>query len=148
MSIKNEMALIKTRTEDVRSFGWVVGGAFLALWLVFIGPVHFFSDQVKGGHYPVLMWIGVALVVLGTVAPVLLRPLYMLWMMIAVSLGFVMTRVILTIFYYLVLTPTGLVRRLLGFDSLNRKLDRTGTSTYWIEKKYLITDRSRFENFF
>lgn len=147
MSIKNELALIKTRTEDVRSFGWVVGGAFLALWLIFIGPVHFFSQQAKGGHYPVLMWIGLALVVLGTILPVLLRPLYLLWMMIAVSLGFVMTRVILTIFYYLVLTPVGLFRRLLGHDSLHRKIDRDA-GTYWIEKKYPITDRSRFENFF
>ena len=148
MSIKNEIALIKTRTEDVRSFGWTVGGAFLTLWLIFIGPVYYFSQQAKGGHHPVLMWIGIALVVLGTIAPLLLRPIYRLWMLIAVSLGFVMTRVILTLFYYLVLTPVGLLFRLIGRDALHRKLDRNGSSSYWIEKEYPITDRSRFENFF
>lgn len=148
MSIKQELQYIKTATSDVRSFGWTVGGAFLALWLAFIGPVHYFSDYIKGGHYPALMWIGIVLVVLGTVAPVILRPVYLLWMTMAVALGFVMTRVILTIFYYLVLTPTGMIFRILGKDLLDRKVDREGRKSYWIEKEYLIEDRSRYENFF
>ena len=39
MSIKQEFQYIKTSTSDVRSFGWMVGGVFLALWLVFIGSL-------------------------------------------------------------------------------------------------------------
>lgn len=147
MSIREELKLIEKDTSKVRSFGWTVGGAFLVLWLIFIGPVHFFSGYEKGGHYPVLMWIGIALVVLGTVAPVILRPIFLLWMTLAVALGFVMTRVILSLFYYLVLTPVGLVFRLIGRDALHRKLDRQGES-YWIAKEYPIKDRSRYENFF
>lgn len=147
MSIRQEIQAIPTATENVRSFGWTVGGFLLVLWLVFIGPVHYFSDQVRGGHYPALMWIGAVLVVLGTVAPVVLRPLYRLWMLFAVALGFVMTRVILTVFYYLVLTPVGLLFRVIGRDALNRRLDRQAES-YWIEKEYPIQDRSRYENFF
>ena len=148
MSIKQEFQYIKTSTSDVRSFGWMVGGVFLALWLVFIGPVHYFSDYVKGGHHPILMWIGVVLVVLGTILPVVLRPIYLLWMGIAVTLGWVMTRVILTIFYFVVLTPVGLIFKILGKDLLDRAVDRTGRETYWIEKTYPIEDRSRYENFF
>lgn len=147
MSIRQELAQLSRSNEAVRSFGWSVGGAFLALWLVFIGPVHYFSDYAKGGHHPALMWIGVALIVLGTILPVVLRPIYILWMGFAFTMGFFMTRVILTIFYFVVLTPVGLFFRLIGRDALQRKIDRQA-STYWIEKEYPIADRSRYENFF
>ena len=147
MSIREELEHVSFETKDVRSFGWTVGGAFLVFWLIFIGPVHFFSDYTKGGHYPALMWVGITLVVLGTILPAVLSPVYKLWMLFAVSLGFVMTRLILTLFYFFVLTPVGLVFRVIGRDALERRVDRQASS-YWIEKKYPITDRSRYENFF
>ena len=87
------------------------------------------------------------LVLLGAVAPRILRRPYRVWMALAVVLGFVMTRVILTVFFFLVLTPTGLVFRLLGRDSLHRKIDRQAP-TYWLPKEYPIADRSRYEKFF
>lgn len=147
MSIREELQQLSRSTGAVRSFGWSVGGAFLFLWLVFIGPIHYFSNYEKGGDYSVLMWISIVLIVLGTVLPALLRPIYIAWMAFALTMGFFMTRVILTIFYFLVLTPVGLFFRLIGRDALNRNIDREA-STYWIEKEYPIADRSRYENFF
>lgn len=147
MSIRDEIKNLPTTDADVRKFSWSVGGVLLLIWLIFIGPVHFFSEGVKGGHYPVLMWIGAGLIVLGTILPVLARPIYIGWMAFAFTLGAFMTRVLLTVFYFIVLTPVGLFFRLIGRDALNRKPDRDA-STYWIEKEYPITDRSRYENFF
>lgn len=147
MSIREELKQLSKSNEAVRSFGWSVGGAFLVIWLIFVGPVHYFSQYEKGGHYPILMWLGISLVVLGTILPVLLRPIYIGWMAFAFTMGTIMTRLILTVFYFVVLTPVGLFFRLIGRDALNRKIDREA-STYWIEKEYPITDRSRYENFF
>lgn len=147
MSIRQELQELSKSNEAVRKFGWSVGGAFLLIWLIFIGPIHYFNEYAKGGHYPVLMWIGITLIVLGTILPVLLRPIYIAWMAFAFTMGFFMTRVILTVFYYVVLTPVGLFFRLIGRDVLERKPDRQAT-TYWIDKEYPITDRSRYENFF
>lgn len=143
--IKEEISLIKTGVKELRSFGQVVGGVFLLLWLAFWGPIPYFFD--KGGNYPFLLGLGAILVVLGTVAPKILKPVYLAWMSLAVVLGFFMTRVILTIFFFLVLTPVGLFFRLIGRDALQRKIDRKA-ETYWLEKEYPITDRSRYENFF
>jgi hypothetical protein len=67
----------------------------------------------------------------------LLRPLWLrvfrLWMKLAVAMSFVMTRVLLTLFFYLIITPFGVVRRLLGKDSLNARW-HDGKPTYWVDK--------------
>jgi multisubunit Na+/H+ antiporter MnhG subunit len=58
---------------------------------------------------------------------------YIAWMTMAFALGFVMSHVILTLFFFLIVTPISLFARLVGKDFLNRKLDPTAT-TYWIPR--------------
>lgn len=139
MSIKLEIQQLDSSRTALRKFGWTVGGVLLLISALLAW---------KGvSWYPVLLTIGALLVVLGSVLPQLLRPVFLAWMSLALAMGFVMTRVILTIFFCLVLVPVGLVFRLIGRDALHRKLDRGG-ATYWIEKRYPIADRSRYEKFF
>lgn len=65
--------------------------------------------------------------------PVWLR-LFRLWMKLGAALNFVMTRVILTVFYYLILTPFSLVMRLFGKAPLDLAW-KDGKSSYWVEKE-------------
>lgn len=61
------------------------------------------------------------------------QKIYDLWMKLAEALSFVMTRLLLAVFFFLVLTPIGLFMRLIG----KRPLDlswKDGRSSYWIEK--------------
>lgn len=51
-------------------------------------------------------------------------------MRFASVLGWITTRLILGLFFFLVLTPVGLLMRLLGKDVLGEKLDPT-TDSYW-----------------
>ncbi len=145
MSILEEVRELPAGTRDLRKFSLTVGGAFVVLWAVLAFALPFLFD--KGRDLPVLWQIGVALAVVGTLVPILVKPLYYAWMTLALALGWVMTRVILTLFFFVVLTPVALVFRLIGRDALARKLDREATS-YWIEKEYPIKDRSRYEKFF
>ncbi len=72
--------------------------------------------------------------VLAWIAPPWLEAPHRLWMMLAGALGFVMTRVVLTLVYYLALTPLALLSRLIG----KRYLDlgfRDGRKTYWLSKQ-------------
>ena len=79
---------------------------------------------------PVLLGAAAVFAAAGLVVPRLLAPVERAWMWFAEVLAAVMTRVILTLTFILVITPVGLVRRLLGFDSLGLRPDRTST-TYW-----------------
>ncbi len=73
------------------------------------------------------------LVVFGVVWPRALKWVYIAWMSAAFVLGFVMAHVILTLLFFLVITPTGLVARLTGKDFLSLKLDRAAKS-YWLPR--------------
>lgn len=120
--IREELQHLSTTPRDLRKFGLVVGGVFAVLggWFLF--------RQKPAGPY--LLAPGVLLVLFGLVAPRLLRPVYVAWMALAFILGLVVSTVLLTLLFLLVVTPTGLVARLLGKDFLSRKLDRRATS-YW-----------------
>ncbi len=144
-TLREEISSLSATVKDLRSFGWTVGAALVVFWAILWKVLPYLLD--RGGNYPWLAYAGLALVVLGTVAPIILKPIYYAWMSLAFVLGFVMTRVILTVFFFVVLTPVGLVFRLIGRDALHRKLDRSA-ATYWIPKEYPIADRSRYEKFF
>ena len=64
--------------------------------------------------------------------PVWLR-LFRLWMMFGAVLNFIMTRVILTVFFYLILTPFSLVMRLFGKKPLDLAW-KDGKASYWVDK--------------
>ena len=145
MSILQEVKELPSSPRDLRKFSITVGIAFVILWAIFAYAIPYLFG--KGGSLPILWQIGVGLAVVGTILPAVVKPLFYAWMTMALALGYVMTRVLLTIFFFLVLTPVALVFRIIGRDALHRKLDRDAHS-YWIEKEYLIEDRSRFEKFF
>ena len=56
------------------------------------------------------------------------------WMAVAEGISWVLTRVILSLFFFLVLTPFGVVMRLLGKTPLDLKW-KAGESTYWVDKE-------------
>ena len=136
MTILEDIKNIRSEKKQLREFGWVVGGVLLliAAWLCF-------KDKNAWAY---LATIGGALVVLGFVLPKVLLPLQKVWMAFAVVMGFIMSRLILFLLYYVVFTLTGLLTRLLGKDLLNRKLDRSATSYWNIRDKEKI-DKKRYE---
>ena len=82
-----------------------------------------------------------------TFKPLLLRPVFQVWLKVAHFIGQVNTQVILTPLYYLVFTPYGLVMRLFGRDSMQRKL--TSAGTYWEVLEFEgLKDKTRYEKQF
>ncbi len=138
-----EIKEIDTSKKALRSFGWVVGGVLLVIAAV----VWWRNDFAVTTAVAVLGGIGGALVVLGLTVPVVLKPVYRVWMALAVVLGFIMTRVILSVVYYLVVTPIGLVMRLFDKDPIHRRIDPEASS-YWIEKSYDDESPERLEKYY
>jgi hypothetical protein len=120
--ILEEIKQLKTGPRDLRKFGLLVGGVFAALGLL--------MWLRHRPHFPYYLTPGVLLMVFGAVFPKALKPVYVVWMSLAIVLGFVVSNVLLTVFFFLVITPIGLVARLAGRDFLRLKLDRQA-ETYW-----------------
>jgi hypothetical protein len=69
--------------------------------------------------------------VVGLVAPAVMRPIFVGWMVAAYPIGWTVSHAILAVTFYLVLTPIGLVLRLMGHDPLRRSFDPSA-ETYWV----------------
>ncbi len=124
--IREEIKQLKTGTRELRNFGVLVGAVFAALGLLFL---------LRGkARYPYFLAPGILLLVFGAAFPRTLKQIYVAWMCLAIVLGFIVSSVILTLFFVLVITPIGLAARLFGKDFLRLKLDRRET-TYWITRK-------------
>ena len=105
----------------LRWFGFLVGGLFavVGLW-----------PAALAGR-PMRTWALATAALLALPAalhPPLLALPYRAWMAVGRALGWINTRVILTLFFCLVLTPVGLVMRLLGRDPLRLAYDRKAAS--------------------
>ena len=116
-----EIKNIKTSNKDIRSFGITI-----AIILFIISAILFYYDK---SSYEVIAYIGGGFIGLGIIIPALLKPIYILWMTFAVILGWVMTRVILSLVFYFIITPISFVTRLFGEDFL--ALKRVESDSYW-----------------
>jgi len=125
MNIREDIRQLKTGDRDLRKFGLTVGGVFALLAVVML--------LRHKAHWVYFAWPGGVLLVLGAVFPGALKYVYIAWMSVAFVLGFVMAHVLLTLFFFLVVTPIGLVARLSGKDFLSLKLDSNGSS-YWLRR--------------
>lgn len=141
--IRDEIREIDTSPQALRSFGLTVGAVLLVIAIVIVWR----SGWTPAPTSYALGGAGATLVVLGAVFPQLLKPIHLGWMALALVLGFIMTRVVLTAVFYLAITPTGLVLRLVGKDPLNRRIDPEAT-TYWIPKTYDDPSRTRLEKYY
>jgi hypothetical protein len=118
--LSEEIKNIKSGRSELRKFGITLGIAFgllsgLIYWRGKISPLPFFI-------------ISALFFFFGLVLPGLLKPIQKIWMILAVLMGWVMTRVILIVAFYLMVTPIGLLARLFGKDFLNTKFDSNVSS--------------------
>jgi hypothetical protein len=107
-----------------RSFGISVGGVLLAIAAFLLWRGRITNAAITGG-------IGAVLLILGLTAPMLLKWPSAVWWKVALVLGYVNARVILTIAFALVFVPLGLLWRLIGRDPLaNRRASFPGWTAY------------------
>ncbi len=139
MMLLEEIRQIKESKKNLRKFGLTVGPVLLA-----IGLYLFLRGRSSGAYWAAT---GILLIFLSIVAPVVLKPLNKGWMILAILLGWVMTRFILVILFYLVLTPTGLIARMFRKDFLDRRFDRTRNS-YWQKREKNKFDPRDYERQF
>lgn len=114
----------KTGKRQLRSFGLIVGGGFA---VVALAPLAFH------GRSPRIWALILALFLSATafISPLALRPFHRVWMAFGEAMGWLNTRVLLTVLYYCVIVPIGVILRVTGNDPMRRNLERAA-QTYRI----------------
>ena len=137
--IISEIKAIDTGPKNIRNFGFIFFVVF-----ALIGGVLLYKGRALGyGSFG----LGVLFLVFGVWAPGPLRPFYKMWMGLSLVLGFFMSRFILCIVFYLVLSPIGVLMRVFGKDILDQRWDK-GASSYWIKKKKKPFDKKQYEKLY
>ena len=119
--------------KELRQFG-IIMGIFIMLFFGLLIP------WIWGFAPPNWVWItagsfiGVALVL-----PIILKPIYVVWMKLAHVLGWINTRLLLGIVFYAIVMPIGLLLRLFGKDPMRRKIDEK-LDSYRIKSKQPSVD--------
>lgn len=136
--------------DDLRKFG-----VAMIIGFSFIGAILFFSPWIKSRDTSTLQWagtglqiaavclpaLGLALCLLSYAAPVAAKPVYVVWMSATVPIGIVMTTLMLSIMFFVLLPPFSLIIRL--GDPLGKKLKAAGT--YWEDHKHHEATIDRME---
>ncbi len=137
--IASEIKQLKTGPRELRKSGLLVGGVFTALGVV---------SWLR--HKPAAPWLltpGVLLMVFGLLAPRTLKYIYLAWMSLAIVLGFVVSNILLTVFFFVVITPIGFIARCSGKDFLGLKLDPKAAS-YWLPREKKLRKPEEYERQF
>jgi hypothetical protein len=135
----DEIRNIKSDKSDLRKFGISIGIVFgilcgLLWW--------------KGkDSYSVFLILSMIFISFGLVLPVVLKPLQKAWMTFAVILGWFMTRLILSVLFYVLFTGIGCLTKLFRKKLLDLEID-TAAESYWIQRNPVKFDKKNYERQF
>jgi hypothetical protein len=130
---------IRSDRQHLRKFGLVLAIGFIA-----VGSVSRLRHHTVA---PMVLWaLAVANGVPALVAPTLLGPVERVWMKLGNVMGWVNTRIILTVLFYVVVFPAGLLMRLFR-DPLDRELYDT-RSSYWHRRPARTFDPATYQRQF
>ena len=129
------MSLNWTNIKQIRQFG--------AVALVFFGCLSGVGFWAKK-PIPFYLFGSLSLLGLGFILmPVTMQPVHATWLKIADFLGRVITTLILTLAYYLIITPAAIMKRVFGGRPLPLKPDKNASS-YWVTRQEAAQPRERF----
>ena len=126
----------KIKIGSNRSFGLVFFFVFIviSLWPLLHG------DHIR-------IWaiiVSLVFLILGLIKSRLLTPLNKLWFKFGMLLGAIIAPIAMGIVFFLVVTPTGFIMRILRRDLLRKKIDKKKNS-YWITRdKHIGTMKRQF----
>ncbi len=126
--VKADLADLDLSGKSLRRFGWLVGS------VLFLLGAFFYYKKIS------LVWVisilvaALPLLLLSLAAPRLLRRVYTVWMALAFLIGWIISRVLLSFIFYLIIAPIGVMTKILGKRFLEVKINPQQKS-YWVKKK-------------
>ena len=123
---------------------WRKFGIGLGIILAVIATVQFLMHKP---FFYYLYVVAVAAVLIALTAPILLKPIFIVFSYLGFAIGWVMTRVILSALYFLFITPAGFFSRLFGKEYLDMDF-HTDSESYWKIRENPAIEKEEFERQF
>ena len=124
----------QSQTSELRKFGVI-----MTILFALLGGLFLWRGR---DYYWCFFVLSLLFAAFGLVRPAALQPVYSAWMKLSHAMGWFMSRLILIILFYLVMTPTALLSKLFGKHFLNIRFTKNSTESYWIPRN-ADADRER-----
>ena len=121
--------------KQLQEFGFLIGFGFPIIigWIIPAISGHLFRSWS--------LWVGGPTIILGILKPSLLFYPYKVWMKLGHALGWINSRIILGLIYFIVLQPIALIMKIFGYDPLMK--NKSGTISYRLKKVSKEVDLKR-----
>jgi len=86
-----------------------------------------------------LEWAAMAVLVVDMIAPIVFRPFAVVWFGLSAIIGAVTSKILLSGLFFMIVTPVGLLRRMMGKDPMQRKRWRRDRATVLVVRDHLYT---------
>ena len=138
--MNNNQASLNEKTQytpkELRDFGLIMAGMLIVMFGVVLPWLFGYSTP----YWPFIASFIFAVVAL--IRPILLGPVNRVWLKISDVLGWVNTRLVMGVMFFLLIAPIGLLMRLFGKDTLSKELSSQLTSYRVITK---VRDKKHLE---
>jgi hypothetical protein len=139
------MAIIEVNWHPGRKDLRVFGTGALVATLILAAVLHY-RRGLDGRWALSIALFGALIFVSSFLLPRAAKIVYSVMMCIALPIGLVLSFLLMGVFYYLILTPTGIVFRLMGRDLLNLKRKHSAES-YWVKRRVPDSLKRYFHQF-
>ncbi len=134
------MNSLSTDVKELKKFAIILGVVLLIL-----ASLNWWREHETVAV--VFIVIAIASELIAFIKPILIKPVFITLTTVAKGIGWVNTRILLSIVFYLIMTPMGFIMRLFGKDFIDQKLDKHA-STYWHERTEKIFSQKHYEKQF
>ena len=117
----------KVKIGSNRSFGFVF---FIVFFIVAFWNFRGELSQIR----TIPLYISLVFLILGLINSKLLTPLNKLWFKFGMLLGAIIAPFVMMLVFFIVVTPIGLIMKLMGKDLLNKKINKNAKS-YWVSRE-------------
>ena len=133
-----ELKNIKSHKKNIKDFGITIG-AILGIISIIL-----FLKEIP--YYNLFFFISSFFIVFALTIPIFLKPLFIIWMIFSIILGWIMTRLTLTFLFYFIMFPISIFMRLFGQTMLKHK--NNATHSYLEERIESVEKKQDYEKQF
>lgn len=132
---------LKPSDKQLRDFG--LAGLFMC---TVIGLVLLGLGKIAPRGLTVLFLAGLTMFVLSRLCASLIKPVYLVMVIVTFPVGWVISHLVMGLFFYVVITPIAILFKIIGRDTLCRRFDPQ-TDTYWLGHKHKRSSKDYFHQF-
>jgi hypothetical protein len=125
--VKHDLGKLDLTEKSLKKFGFTVGAVLILLY------GWFYYKDIFLVFRTILLIAGFILLLGGFLFPGKLKSVYKVWMGLAFVLGWLVSRIILTILFFLVMFPVGVIAKLAGKKFIDQDVNKNSKS-YWIKR--------------